>query len=628
MPCKFTQLRSLLLCLAVLILAHSAPIVAQEPPSEILWNEEYIRLYRKILAEEGEPEGGPKQLGPYLHWMDVKARDRDQVRDLYEKALDLSNLNAGWQEITEWAKKFQWLLDYVQESGNFTARMGATMLLRIDYRFGGNQWPDAIFKMKNDGHQLYNKALETRFDPEYIREYARCLANYAIKDVEVGHLGLYDGRESVFGTLDPEGYLVMPNRDFVTDCERRIEFTTLDKGDAVAPADEGLAFVEQIREECRWWNFGREEADATMLMEEFYRDQLCKKPAKGHKWYRELARQYHLQDSIVYNEGFYGTLYGTVQIETERGSRPAENARVVLTAPRDGEAWETITNVDGEYEIERALLHKTCSPFRISAEYERDREVDSFEGPLEEPDTTHRHRHDLMIHRGDLIAEITASIEWEDSSSRSYEITGSSEFSIRGKMLIESGGGTAVVTRYVPSNLELVTSYEEQWNRASPADDCPALYTRVQGGDTQRLAADGLNSMSVYYQAGPMSGVYEVMLLGMPPTEVEGKKQLSSSCMQPDCLCRRYEKYDRQVTIGRVGLRVQTDAGGEMTGSRTWESHQCAMKDMVGFSVNEAFGMSELDPSTEGGDEDCTVRISASWSFRPIVRRPAAEPPN
>jgi len=232
--------------------------------------------------------------------------------------------------------------------------------------------------------------------------------------------------------------------------------------------------------------------------------------------------------------------------------------------------------------------------------------------------------------RGDLIAEITASIEWErkGDSPSSYDVSGRSEFSVRGMMLIESGGGTAVITRYVPSDLELVTSYHEQWDRVAPADGCPSLYTRVEGDDTQKLAADGLNSMSVYHQAGPMSGIYEVMLLGIPPTDVEGRKQLSSTCMRPECLCRRYEDYNRQVTIGRVGLRVEAGADGEMTGSRTWESHQCTMRDMVGFSVNEGFGMAEFDPSTEGGDEDCTVRVTASWSFRPIVRRPAAGPAN
>ena len=75
------------------------------------------------------------------------------------------------------------------------------------------------------------------------------------------------------------------------------------------------------------------------------------------------------------------------------------------------------------------------------------------------------------------------------------------------------------------------------------------------------------------------------------------------------------------MTIGRVGLRFPAGADGEMTGSRTWESHDCGMSEWVGFSVNEALGMVEFDPSTEGGDPNCTVRVTASWSFRPIGRR-------
>lgn len=225
----------------------------------------------------------------------------------------------------------------------------------------------------------------------------------------------------------------------------------------------------------------------------------------------------------------------------------------------------------------------------------------------------------------DLIADITASVEWElkGESSTSYDVSGSSEFSIHGQMLIESGGGTAVITRYVPSDLELVTSYQEEINHVSPDDGCPALATQMAGGDTQTLGAvEGLsNSMAVYHQAGPMSGTYEVMLLSIPPTEVHGKKQRSSSCGQPECLCRRYKPYERQVTIGRVGLRFPAGADGEMTGSRTWESHHCGMSEWVGFSVNEALGMVEFDPSTEGGDPNCTVRVTASWSFRPIAQR-------
>jgi hypothetical protein len=250
----------------------------------------------------------------------------------------------------------------------------------------------------------------------------------------------------------------------------------------------------------------------------------------------------------------------------------------------------------------------------------------TFKAKFQPPDYPDSARDSAVVTtcKGDLVADITASIEWErkGDSPSSYDVTGRSEFSIHGQMLIESGGGTAVITRYVPSDLELVTSYEEQWNRVSPDDGCPALYTRVQGENTQTLAADGLNTMAVYHQAGPMSGTYEVMLLGIPPTEVHGKKQRSSSCGQPDCLCRRYKPYERQVTIGRVGLRFPTGADGQMTGSRSWESHRCAtIKDMVGFSVNEAFGMVQFDPSTEGGDEDCTVRVTASWSFRPTGGR-------
>ncbi|MFQ6038264.1 MAG: hypothetical protein ACE5LV_06575 [Candidatus Aminicenantales bacterium] len=287
-------------CVCLFVVSLSFTLSPREKRRD--WAAEYNKLAQRVAEKEAQPRGGPKQLEPYLEWMDAKAVDRDEIKTILQEVLDLSNVDRESQAIADWIAKFQDLLNIAQESGNYTARMGATMLLRIDYRFVGDNWPKALHKLLNLGRPLYKKALETGFATDYIRDYARCLANYAIKDIEVGHMGLYRGREMLLGEIDPEGVLVPPSRDYVTDCERRSEFQTIEKGEPQYPLHEGLASVDSIREECDWWQFGKEFADATELMVEFYKDVLCKDPPdKGHKWCRDQAEEYRLDWAVEAN---------------------------------------------------------------------------------------------------------------------------------------------------------------------------------------------------------------------------------------------------------------------------------------------------------------------------------------
>jgi hypothetical protein len=393
------------------------PLEGEEEGAGFDWELEYYRLKQKIEAEFGEPKGSPKALEPYLHWMEVKAVDRDAVDELYHRALDLSNIDRENQAIADWIEKFQQLLEYAQESGDRTARWGAWMFMRIEHRWN-DQWPDCIHKAKNFGRPLYTKALETGFAYEYVQHYARCLVRYATGDIEVGHLGLYYGRESVFAEVDSEGYLVIPDRDFDVDCERRSEFTILDKGEASAPADDGLDWANQIREEAEWWGLSFEQVDLTELMEEFYKDVMCKNPSDpGHKWYHELAEKYHLTGAIEHNEGFYATIYGKVEVERGEEREPAPGASVRVYASKDDQEWTTTANEDGEYEMERVLLHKDCGEFEISAEYKGDRVDDIFDGPLEEPDTAYEFEKDLLIAPKTWKGTVTIkrSVNWEDA---------------------------------------------------------------------------------------------------------------------------------------------------------------------------------------------------------------------
>jgi hypothetical protein len=240
-----------------------------------------------------------------------------------------------------------------------------------------------------------------------------------VADVEHGHMGLYFGREQVIGHMDAEGFLVMPERDFDVECERRIEFTTTDPGEPSAPADEGLKWVEDIREECDWWSFGRERADATLLMEEFYQDVMCINPTeKGHKWYLNLAKKHHLDEGKEHNEGFYATIYGKVEVDEGDGRKPAQGAKVRVYAPKDRQEWTTTTDENGEYRIKKVVLHKDCSPFDISAEYKGERVDENFEGPLTDPDRSYEYKKDLFIERprwvGTLSYQQAVNMSWGD----------------------------------------------------------------------------------------------------------------------------------------------------------------------------------------------------------------------
>jgi hypothetical protein len=371
------------------------PLGEEEEGGGFDWASEYNRLAQKIEAEYDEPKNNPYELGEYLKWMEVKAADRGAVDKLYRRALDLSNIDSENQEIADWIEKFQKLLERVQESGCNTTR-SALWLMEFERRFT-ESWEGALWKVQNFGRDLYGTALETGFCPERVRDYAMCLIRFAVRDVESGLSGLYSGR-----SLTSEAPLLDYDAE-ITDtflCKRRTEFSVEAEGEAVAPADKGLECVEQIRKECDLdlWRFGQERADATELMEEFYKDVMCKNPRdKGHKWYHEQAEKYHLDKAIEYNEGFYAAIYGKVEVQRGEERKPAPGAFVRVYAPKDDQEWTTTANEDGEYKIERVLLHKESKPFEISAEYKGDRVDDSYDGPLKEPDTAYEFEKDLLI---------------------------------------------------------------------------------------------------------------------------------------------------------------------------------------------------------------------------------------
>jgi hypothetical protein len=401
-------------------LATSEQPLGEEGGGSFGWEDEYYRLKEKIEAEEREPEGDLHLVEEYMRWMETKARDRDAVEKLYEQVLDAWNADPENQALAEWKENFRLLYQFVQEAGEWTTVRGAQATMGLHEEHGTlDDWRWAIRRLQENGRKLYRKAQDTDFADEYVQGFARCLINFSIADVEAGRMdSLYSGRRVEIGTLDPEGSLVLPDGSFDAKCLKRTETTVLEKGWADAPADKGLEWVDQIREECDWWGFDFEKADATELMEEFYKDVMCKNPSDpGHKWYHELAEEYHLDKAIEHNEGFYATIYGKVEVQRGEEREPAPGASVRVYASKDDQEWATTANEDGEYEMERVLLHKDCGEFEISAEYKGDRVDDSYDGPLEEPDTAYEFEKDLLIAPKTWKGTVTIkrSVNWEDA---------------------------------------------------------------------------------------------------------------------------------------------------------------------------------------------------------------------
>ncbi len=366
------------------------------------WQKEYDQLKAKIEREELEPRASPKNINEYERWMRIKAADRKKATELAGKA-QLSG-NPYWQN------KFLDLKELAQDSGNSTLWTGGYVLMRVKTKGasrGGDSWKDAVFKAGSDvGQKLFSWAAQYEFDKEIIRDYARCLMRFANGDVEEGNMGLYEGRRSEIGHLDQEGVLVPPNRDFDVTCERRNEFTAVEEGEPRENADTAMEWVDEIREQCKWYKLQGEYDDSTDLMEEYLQEKkvLCDLPKdKGHYFFLKLAEKFELPKAEEHIDGFYATIYGKVELETWEGSEPARGAKVTIRSPKDKDApknrreWTTTTDEDGKYKMKGVILHKDCSPFEITAEHRNCEEKTKYVGPLEAPDSSYEYKKDLLI---------------------------------------------------------------------------------------------------------------------------------------------------------------------------------------------------------------------------------------
>ncbi len=150
---------------------------------------EYNRLLQLHEKHWSEPAGWPKIVEPYLHWLEVKARDRDEVDALLQQLNVLVHQSPDDEELNEWMRKFIQLSTWAQESGNFTVRMGAGILMRWGYSAGFDGWVPVIFSLNSTGRLLYLKAQETGFDTNDVIVRAECMLRYSTTDIEFAEPG-------------------------------------------------------------------------------------------------------------------------------------------------------------------------------------------------------------------------------------------------------------------------------------------------------------------------------------------------------------------------------------------------------------------------------------------------------
>jgi len=277
--CDYRKSIQRILLFSGLIFLFSCPFLIASTPRN--WEAEYDRLHVKIEKNYHEPKGDPPRLEPYLQWLERKAGDRDEVASLLEELRQLAQQNPENKEWKMWMERFSSLLDLAQASGENTVNGAVLRFMRIEepkFPKAGN-WQNVIFKLKNYGRRIYLKAQETRFSTKSVKSAAKCMINFSIRDVEGNPRGnsVYKGRKGEFGQLDEAGNLVIPERDFDINCEPRSSFTYTSKGEPAVPTDMGLDWINQVREEARWWNFGDADKDATDLMEEFFKDSMWEK---------------------------------------------------------------------------------------------------------------------------------------------------------------------------------------------------------------------------------------------------------------------------------------------------------------------------------------------------------------
>jgi hypothetical protein len=602
-------------------------LAATTAPAASQWDVEYHGLNERVEQAWSEPKGDPPQLEPYLRWMEIKAKDRDDVKALLDEATRLSSQKPSDEVLRMWVNRFSGLHERAQGSGMNTVNGAVMRLMRVrDPKWPKHgDWQQAIWRLREYGRPILLKAQETGFVTPGIRRSAQCMINFSIRDVEGNPrgLGVYEGREGTF--------VIPPSRDFDVDCEPRSSFTYTAHGEPSEPTDVGLDWINQVREEARWWQLTAEERDATDLMEEFFQDSMCKVPPnrcdKGHRRYRELAEKYRLPRAIEYNEGFYATIFGKVEVVSSSGRRPAQRATVTVKSPLDGDSWSGITDDEGRYEIAKVLLHKECKPFEITARLGQDEAWDGFWGPLEKPDPGYRYEKNLELVKGDLVGRFSVDITYVPGEHGEPRIARHSTFTAVGTWRYRPEESFGIIDHYRPEPLKVMYSFWERADDPTPNEGCPTLEWFLTGSGAASMPvwpefdmAHPMGRLIVRGDVAVLGSHYEVHSPGLKQRfMVAGSERVGDTLPA----CKIYRPHDREILLGAFGIRAQLGPNGEMSGTDSWTS--CGSADTaerIYFGVDHVQaalsgrGTAYQPKKAEGECHSGTTTLRVEWSFK------------
>ncbi len=361
---------------------------------------ELYNLGQSIHNKWFDPKDPKVTLEEYLSILDQKGKDVARAKELAQLAEVEGNPYYGERFLDE--------LETAVKSGNLTLEKAKERFLTSETSIGNQtiyeQWPELVHRSNSFGMPLFQSAVANGFDSDIIREAVRCLIRTATLDVEKGYLGIYHGREKAHGhQQDAEGNYYEPNMDYDSKCLPRSAYRTTVPGEPIPESDSALAWCERIRDVCESFELWGERIEATDLMNEYLIDALCILPYrqpntdKGQSWYLELSERHKLEEAKKYIENFFGTVYGKVKVKEGDDIRPAPGALVTIKDPHDKKEWTTEADENGEYEINKTVLHKKCCPMDISAVYDGGRVNDKYQSPLENPIEGYRFRKDLLI---------------------------------------------------------------------------------------------------------------------------------------------------------------------------------------------------------------------------------------
>ena len=567
-----------------LLVSQSGSIYAQEKKSSEDWKVLYNHLQYEINRHGNEyptgknHPGGLKYVTPYIQALEIMAKDRSKAKNAAQEAQSQGN--------PFYFNKFMDLVELAQSYGDGDLAL-ADILFRIEDRFGVINWLTLCLRAEQNGIPLFNKAKELQFDHEITRKQVQTILKESLKQIE-------------------HGWNHMPS--FLWPIPPRI---------ANPRADDCLAKVENVRVLARTFQLQAENDKATELMDRYLQDALCLMK-NGHRWYIKLAQMYNLANAKKYIEGFYATLYGKVEIEAKGSRVPAANAIVTVTIPNDNETRTAETDSEGNYEMKDVLLHKDCSPFKITAEHGQDKIVDSFDGPLEEPDPSHRHEKNLTIRKGDLLCTISYDITWEDARAydsdgslrtRSY---GSAKVMVTGIMRLELNESTSLSQWYDSENFKISYVYTAEFHDLK-MEGCPSLGWKLKGSGSVEPSPVPESYLRIM-QMGSTGNNLEFHFSGSKPQTVKGRKRVSYG--HPEC--KMYKNYSKEVLFGSLVIHLPVGKDGKMSGSRSWSSGTFTGR-IFNLCIAQ-IGYPEYVPGESKPTKRRKAHINASWSFEKLKK--------